>query len=321
MGNLLFLKHVALTDFFIRRFSRVLPTFLVFVVVMLVYAATIQPRRYGVGNSELLATLLFARTYLPIGESIWADNWPIGHFWSLNVEEHSYIYLALGAMLLRTFRRQKLATFFLLASCIAIVITIARYSISPPAGSSPWFARSECAALGLIAAALIRSCRDSSKWPAIKAGHALVPVLTTAAGGVCFLTSSDAAVLVVGPLLLAIAINYLDCAPKIIHTALSWKPIRWLGMASFSLYLWQQPFYLAYTQFGFPRQLAGVFALLVGAVSFYLIENPARCFINATYIAWRRPNSKRTSARTAIPVLTESTGEEIVAQVRATRRN
>ena len=41
------------------------------------------------------------RTYFPIGADIWADQWAIGHVWSLNIEEHSYIFLAIGALACR----------------------------------------------------------------------------------------------------------------------------------------------------------------------------------------------------------------------------
>jgi peptidoglycan/LPS O-acetylase OafA/YrhL len=47
MGGLLFIKNVPLTDFFARRFSRVVPTFLLFILTMALYAGTLQPRPYG----------------------------------------------------------------------------------------------------------------------------------------------------------------------------------------------------------------------------------------------------------------------------------
>jgi peptidoglycan/LPS O-acetylase OafA/YrhL len=90
MGELLFVKNVALPGFFKRRFSRVVPTFWLYVAVAFALATWFGAERYQVPGDELVSTLLFARTYLPASVSIWAEQWPIGHFWSLNVEEHSY---------------------------------------------------------------------------------------------------------------------------------------------------------------------------------------------------------------------------------------
>jgi len=48
----------------------------------------------------------------------------------------------------------------------------------------------------------------------------------------------------VSPFLLAFAINHLSEACQGIKDILSFKPLRLIGIWSYSVYLWQQPFYI-----------------------------------------------------------------------------
>jgi peptidoglycan/LPS O-acetylase OafA/YrhL len=79
---------------------------------------------------------------------------------------------------------------------------------------------------------------------------------------------------------LALAVNLLERAPDWLHALLSGRPLRQLGVWSFSIYLWQQPFYLAVSD-GHLSAMAGAgAALLAGIASFYLVEQPARAYLN-----------------------------------------
>ena len=84
-------------------------------------------------------------------------------------------------------------------------------------------------------------------------------------------------------LLLAVAVNYLDCAPAIVQRGLSLQPLRWFGICSFSLYIWQQPFYKAVTLDGLPRWAGLALALVVGAGAFYGFEHPVRRWLNTAW--------------------------------------
>jgi peptidoglycan/LPS O-acetylase OafA/YrhL len=251
--------------------------------------------RYQVPGDELVSTLLFARTYLPSDVSIWAEQWPIGHFWSLNVEEHSYIVLAaLAYAARRAGGRAQLA--LLVAATLLCLFFNGYYTLIPPAGASPWFARSECAALGLVAAATLRVFRHRAGAPVPTAAAAWVTPAAVVLAAVCFTWPAYPILqITLGPLLLAVAVNYLDCAPALLHRGLSLRPLRWFGICSFSLYIWQQPFYDAYLHGNLQRQVAGVLALIVASVAFYLYEDPVR----------RRLNNGSRRAVNALPVQAE----------------
>ncbi|MES2323979.1 MAG: acyltransferase [Pseudomonadota bacterium] len=277
MSNLLFIKKVDLASFFWRRLARVLPTFVLYVLTMAVYASiTGTPPQLD----EILATLTFLRTYLPAHIDIWNSGWAIGNLWSLNVEEHSYIYLAAVALIAR-WSSNKSTLLLLLAASIAAILTVLLYYPShPPAGAANWDLRTECAALGLIAAATIRVVKHDFHFSMgrIESAIAIGSVIFAA---LCYSTYQHKGVhLTMAPIALAIGINFLDKAPRLINALLSSRQLCWIGTCSFSVYLWQQPFYLAVKTGEIPEWLGFGIAMLIGVASYYLLENPARKRLN-----------------------------------------
>lgn len=285
VSGLLFARETPLATFFWRRATRILPTFWLYLAVMAWYTAALQPAPHAVPAREMLATLAFLRTYLPGGQSIWSAQWPIGHVWSLNVEEHAYLVLGAIALLLRATGARRLMHAMLAACIAAMCVTIIYYSRTPPAGASPWMLRSECAALGLIASAWIRVARPLAPGAVIRAGHWAIAPLALLAGLLCYAPRAPyLAAPGLAPLLLAVAVNYLDSAPGAMLRFLSLAPLRWFGLCSFSLYMWQQPFYKAMALHGMSRAMAFAGALALGTAAFYLFEHPVRRYLNR---AWR----------------------------------
>lgn len=78
----------------------------------------------------------------------------------------------------------------------------------------------------------------------------------------------------------ALALNLLDRSPGLFRTILEFRPLRQMGVWSFSLYLWQQPFYMLYHREGLPLLPALAGSLTLGVAAFYLVENPARTWLN-----------------------------------------
>ena len=83
-----------------------------------------------------------------------------------------------------------------------------------------------------------------------------------------------------GPILLGIAINHLQASAPAIRKILCFAPLRWLGILSFSIYLWQQVFYKLYYALPGGALTGFVLSILFGAGSYFVIENPARRYIN-----------------------------------------
>ena len=108
-----------------------------------------------------------------------------------------------------------------------------------------------------------------------------------------------------GTACLAIAVVRLDAAAGWVKRGLSAPPMAWLGIISYSVYLWQQPFVTLYRG-GLPGQLACLAAAMVtGYASFRLLENPLRRWLNAHPPRWAR--------RPAAAVPPAGSGEVVVA--------
>ncbi|MER8439086.1 hypothetical protein NKH36_02760 [Mesorhizobium sp. M1312] len=82
---------------------------------------------------------------------------------------------------------------------------------------------------------------------------------------------------------MALAVNSLDFSARYLTGFLSCWPMATLGLWSYSLYLWQQPFYkFVYSQGGAPLlMLAGAFACAL--CSYYIVEKPARAWLNRNW--------------------------------------
>lgn len=274
MSRLLFIKRTPLPLFYKRRLSRIFPAFLFFVFAMALYTPV------HVSVTEMAAILTFLRTYFPADVSIWSDIWPIGHLWSLNVEEHSYLWLSLGVVVSQGASKAGRVLLFFASTLALIFFYNITYHFHGPSGASPYYVRTECAALGLIASGGYRFLKDRLFIGRFNGAPAWLPLLTFVLAFCCYTQYiSQAFSRFAAPLLLAVTVNHLDITYEKVLSALSLPWLRWFGVCSFSIYLWQQPFYLA----KFPPLVGAVPAVLAGALSFYLIENPSRTYLNRTW--------------------------------------
>jgi peptidoglycan/LPS O-acetylase OafA/YrhL len=280
MSRLLFQRRVPLGTFYKRRISRIIPAFLLYLLIVFVIAAVIgkaAPAR------EVVPTVLFLRSYLPADFHMFASPYPIGHLWSLNVEEHSYIFLSLLTLLpfLRGREGWALIGFGLLT--IAIHLTYFNLpSIAPPI---EFWVRSEVAATNLLLSAGYALLRDRTA-PYVRPW---MPVAAFAVATALYVGSVFPWMLTmtVAPFFLAFTVNHLAEAPRWVRAGLSLAPLRLLGIASFSIYLWQQPFYQykKYLFDGLPAHalLGVVLAVAIGFLSFYAYEHRVRTWLNRVW--------------------------------------
>ena len=84
-----------------------------------------------------------------------------------------------------------------------------------------------------------------------------------------------------GTLSLAVAVGTIDRAQKWALSILSHRILTQAGLWSFSLYLWQQPFTKIITHW--PRPLKLTLLVAAALASFYLVERPARRYLNQVW--------------------------------------
>lgn len=269
MSRILYERRVPLKTFYWRRTSRILPVFLLFLAVVYVFAAL---RELEWTSSEIIASALFLRTYLPAEISIWNTAVPANHLWSLNVEEHSYIALALIAAVPVLRGREGWALLALAGACAAMIIW---YWRTPETSPADYMLRTETAALGLVAAASYHRLKPHTE----RYVRAWMPLVALAIGISCYAAMlPDVIKTLIAPGCLAFAVNHIGSTYRWAVRALEWKPLRLLGVWSYSLYLWQQPFYAL--QDDLVPAVALALAIGVGVCSYYFFESPVRRWLN-----------------------------------------
>ena len=275
MSNILFIKRVELSTFYKRRISRIVPIFFIFV-------STVYCLSYFFGSSEdyknYLYTLFFLRTYFPVEPGLWDTGLPIGHIWSLNVEEHCYILLS-SLTLFAVFRRKEYIPLFILGGSSILLNYF--YTKFPSIAPADYHLNTEVVASHL----LISSGYFLIKHRVDKYVPSWLPVITFILSLMCYHSMAPwFAPWLISPFLLAFTVNHLNSIPPFIKVVLEYKPLRLLGLWSFSIYLWQQPIYSFGIKSGEVFNFAGpvlfTASVIIGASSFYLLENPIRRYIN-----------------------------------------
>ena len=281
MGNILFIKKVNLKTFYIRRFSRVIPVFVVFVVVLFSLYWLLGDKT---PIEHIFPTLLFLRTYFPSEISIYQSSIPIGHLWSLNVEEHAYVIMSIITLFVIN---PKKSSFYLICLAIMSQLVLLLYStnlLPQPVNAE---IRTEAALSFIFYSAGYRIFLESKK---IKI-HPILPLFTFSVAITCYLNEMPWWSSFFSPILLAFTVNHLNDTSNTIKKLLSSRLITQLGLYSFSIYLWQQPFYKI--QYEFPFGVALLLAITVSISSYWLIENPMRKYINRKWASIEKIESAK----------------------------
>lgn len=283
MSRLLFIKQVPLSSFYKRRFSRVFPAHYVFLILTCLVLVGIGSQ---VDYSETLEAATFTTNYFHHSST---RVMPFGHIWSLCVEEHCYLVLGLVAFCTRQYPRLTIPAITALAlTCIGFACFYSWRTHQRDAFYDVWL-HTEVSGYGIFVSAVIAII--CARFPPTKKLSYAVPVLLMIALAVQWWSVPNEIRLILGVSCLAFSVNLLSVAPRLIQTALSVKPLRLLGIYSFSIYLWQQPFYLAGDD-AHPSRLYSLamlaIALLCGVLSFHVIEHPIRNYLNKNWT--RSPN-------------------------------
>ncbi len=275
MSVILFERRMSLRDFYVRRFSRIYPVF--FVCVLMMFAiAFVTSTEFTLW--ELISSLTFLRTYTPSDPHIWSSGVTVGHLWSLNVEEHAYVFLSVITLCFVS--RKFIAVGLLFVAFSLICLSLYRYLQLPPAEFRLYMIRTESAVVFILLSAgygLLARQYQFSVPPA-------APVLSLAVACVCYANEAPAWLLVtVCPVLLAFSVNHLKEMPAFVTAVLSNSVIRHFGLWSYSIYLWQQIFYQYAWALPGKKLTAFLISIAVGVTSYYLLEQPVRRRLNRRF--------------------------------------
>jgi peptidoglycan/LPS O-acetylase OafA/YrhL len=260
--------RVDLGAFYIRRAFRIIPPFWVFLAAVLVAGSTVT-------LAHAATAAAFLSDYLP-------TDWWIGHTWSLSVEEQFYLlwpitFVIAGKGSLRV-------VLWLMA--LAPVVRIATHLAYPTIALDFMFhTRFDALMIGCAIALARRNREDALVLRLLKDGRvAAVSVAFLAVGSPLLVDRFHGAyqfplgmsldVLAVGSILVWSIQNPGTLPGRLLNS----RPARHLGLISYSLYLWQQPFIspeMSGKVLGqFP--LNCLLPLLLAEASYRFVEAPAR---------------------------------------------
>jgi len=258
---------IDLRRFYLRRAFRIMPVFYVFLIAMAVAAA------FGIVEAPR-SSLIRAGTYT--GNYASGIGWTVGHTWSLAVEEQFYL-LWPGLIVLLGLRRSfKGAALMLLLSPIFRTVAI----LSGQWLDNPRYAF-ECVADALATGCLLAYVRPRlwdramyrrvlesrvmELWPVVIAALAVASVRWERFGAIAGISLINIAI--------AVWIDWCLRFPNSwVGRILNARPIAFIGVLSYSIYLWQQPFLRQGHTWRFPLSI-----LCIGAValtSYYVVERP-----------------------------------------------
>jgi peptidoglycan/LPS O-acetylase OafA/YrhL len=267
--------RICLRSFYLRRAIRILPVFFVFLLAMGIIDATTA---LSVPKCNYL-------TAITMTKNMGCANWIDGHLWSLSVEEQFYLLWPVVFLFGRGKWRAGFALLMIVsAPLFRIWFYLLQYDMRQFATPSNmdslmigsvagyFVAVSPAAALRLVAiapsflrcVAVITLFGTNVLQTHGMFGRALVPFGVT--------IQSVCAVY----LMASYALNPRGLG----YAILNWRPIAYLGVLSYSIYIWQQPFFsqpvdLGWTSPGilaFPFNIFG--AISVAMLSFHAIEKP-----------------------------------------------
>ena len=263
MAEILFERRIDLPLFYQRRFSRVYPGLFVFVVLSLAIL------RFDALSA--VRALTFTLNYLG------TETHELDHIWSLCVEEHAYVVLGFIAFLNRRFRFDPALVLWVLGGLSMADGFIGSAFLHLDWYQAYWRTDAHVGSIFCSAAVYLnaRSWSPSAlrRWSVVPLALLAVALNTNLA--------PDYVKYSVGTLLLCYAVNSVRLSDDRIRGLLSLRPLTLLGTISFSVYLWQQPFYLM--SFGHHKLYGlGLLAasIAVGAASYALVEQPARKGLN-----------------------------------------
>jgi peptidoglycan/LPS O-acetylase OafA/YrhL len=268
--------RISLRHFYLRRAFRILPAALIY---LLAIAGLAKLGLIYVSKVEWFASLFFYRNYSSLFhiERTLQLPWFTTHFWSLSIEEH--FYFLLPALLVFTRGKIRIATLSVISFCVIAH----RYMELTHRG---WFTiqfhtdvRLDALMIPATFAVLSRSEVYGERFNLfIRKAH-----LGFVAAFLLFVwwpensaLQQTAIAFVMPGIILGTVLKAQSLGTRI----LEWGPLRWIGRISYSLYLWQQLFFvqrfLEFRPLGrlqaWPLNL--VLTFLLATCSYYVVERP-----------------------------------------------
>lgn len=276
-------KRIDLKKFWLSRARRLLPGMLVMLVITLAWITVFHSSLLEKMRGDSLAALFYVSNWWYIYHKLsYFDNFnqlsPLNHFWSLAVEEQFYVVwpfiISLGLYYIKKQSRM------ILLICLGAVASALAMAIlyEPGADPSRIYYGTDTRAFSLLIGAVL-----ALVWPSNRLANKIIPkarFILDVVGGIALIiilvmfwktNQYDPFLYKGGMVLLSIATALL--VANLAHPAsriaqfLRFRPLRWIGIRSYGIYLWHYPILTLTT----PKVNAGDFSLIRAILQFLLI--------------------------------------------------
>jgi peptidoglycan/LPS O-acetylase OafA/YrhL len=304
------LGRIDLKDFWMRRVRRLLPAMLLVLVVSLGWIALFRPAQLPALWGDGLASILYINNWWLIFHNVsyfekFGPPSPLGHLWSLAVEEQFYLlwpFLLYAA--LRFLPRRGWLVGAILAGAAASALAMAALYLPGTDPSRVYYGTDTRAFALLIGAAL------ALLWPSRELQADVSPrtrrTLDLAGTASLLLivymviwTNQYQPSLYRGGLVLlslatAVTVAVIAHPASRLAKILSWNPLRWIGVRSYGIYLWHYPVVVLTSPEvdtgGFDpwrAALQAAISVALAALSWHFVEKPIRYRTSVSKASYR----------------------------------
>jgi peptidoglycan/LPS O-acetylase OafA/YrhL len=354
--------RIRLGDFWLRRARRLLPALFVMLAVVTVWVNVVARSFVPGFRGNVIASVFYVSNWWYIGQhssyyARFAPSAPLGHLWSLAVEEQFYLvwpWVVLLLMWLARRARRRVRGLadgrgglaspvdgpgggvpYLTGRCRLLLATLALAAVSavlmaclyhPGYDPTRVYEGTDTRAFGLLIGAAVAivwptrrpasSGRASADWAVTAGGRRLLDAVGIAGlavtGLLVWRTNQYSGFMFQGGLVLLSVATAATVAAAVtpgslLGRALGCRPLRWVGVRSYGIYLWHYPVIVLTAAAGTaggpvsPGRAAAIVAgtVAAAAVSWRFIEEPIR---RGARLRWVAP------ARASEPSETKATG-------------
>lgn len=274
--------------FYERRIRRIIPALAGMLLVVLAASAlwVLPASLERVSGSALAAMLFFANVHFWSTSSNYfapaSETDPFLHTWSLAVEEQFYLIFPLLFVLIFRFGRRPLLVSMALVGMASFSLMLVAYDFAPTA---TFFLPVTRAWEFLVGSILAMGAVPRPKHRGLASVGALGGLALILAGAVVFDSSAafPGQITLLPVLGTALIILCADHAAASARLPFELAPIRWIGLISYSLYLWHWPILVLAEHYILHRPLTVAEAAICIALSFaaatlfyHVVEQPFR---------------------------------------------